>query len=298
MQPQRPAEPAAVLHDIRYSRYAGQLRPRRAAVLSLARSSALRSLGIRRSAAAKIWPFVLVAAAFAPAVVAVGVPLILDRVGVQSPLDVLSYWQLLANVSRSVLLAYAASTIPNLLTRERRDRVLSLWFSTAVSPREYVVGKILAAVSLLLLVTLGPLLVEWLGGALVADAPLTWIRHNVDDLPRIVLACLLVALFHAAAALALGSLTPKRVFAVGGYIALILVPAVLGAVLHEITGQRGFLALVLVDVPLVVSQSVLRHTPSLPDEVAPVSVAWAVWALVTGVGLLTVALRYRRGDAA
>lgn len=293
-----PGEPAAVIHDIRYSRFTGDLRPRWSAVLALARSSALRTLGVRRSAAAKIWPFLLVAASFAPAVVAVGVPLLFGRVGLRDPLDVISYWTLMSLTGTTLLIAYTASTIPSLLTRERRDRVLTLWFSTAVSPAEYVVGKLLAALGVLLLVVLGPLLVEWVGGALTADAPGTWLAHNVDDLPRLLLASLLVVLFHAAVGLGIGSLTAKRVFAVGGYVALILVPAVLGGILAAISNNTDFLVLVLVQVPLVLAGQVVGGlTPEQSADLPGYGITWVVWALVTGVGLGVFALRYRSGDA-
>ena len=68
--------PAAVIHDVRYSRFEGQLQSRGAAVAALARSSAGRALGIRRSTGAKLWPFLLIAVIFAPPLVAVLVPVL------------------------------------------------------------------------------------------------------------------------------------------------------------------------------------------------------------------------------
>ena len=293
-----PGEAAAVIHDIRYSRFTGQLRPRWYAVLALARNSALRTLGMRRSAAAKIWPFLLVAASFAPAVVAVGVPLLFGRAGLRNPLDVITYWTLMTLTGTTLLIAYTASTIPSLLTRERRDRVLSLWFSTAVSPVEYVVGKLLAALCVLLLVVFGPLLVEWVGGALAADSPGSWLAHHVDELPKLLLASLLVVIFHAAAGLGIGSLTAKRVFAVGGYVALILVPAVLGGILAGITGNDDFLVLVLVQVPLDLAAQIVGglnadQASTIPNE----ALTWVVWTLVVALGLGAFSLRYRSEDA-
>ena len=287
---------AAVIHDIRYSRFSGELRPRWTAVLALARSSAQRALGIRRSAGAKIWPFLLIAAAFLPAIVAVGVPLVLgDAVGggVVGPLDVLGYYDLLG-ATGVIVLAFAATTLPSLLTRERRDRVLSLYFSTALSPVEYVVGKLLAAVALVLLVTAGPLLVLLVGGVLVADAPLDYAADHAGDLPRVVLCGVLVALFHACAALALGALTARRVFAVGGYIAVMLVPAVIGGVLFELTGRTAFFALNLLYVPIELAGDVLG---SRGPGTASTPVLLAVWATTVTVGLVTLVVRYARGSS-
>ncbi|RZS90239.1 ABC-2 type transport system permease protein [Motilibacter rhizosphaerae] len=288
--------PEAVIHDVRYSRWEGEPRPRWTAVVALARSSALRSLGIRRSAGAKVWPFILVAAAYAPAVVVVGVPLIL-RTTSTSPTGLLSYYSMLGIIGTTLLLAYTASTIPNMLTRERRDRVLSLYFSTALSPAEYLVAKVLAALSLLLLVTAGPLLLEFLGAVLTAAHPVSYVQHHVLDVPRVLLGALLLVLFHGLAALALGSLTPKRTFALAGYVAFILVPAVLGGVLFGITGSRDCLALILVRVPIWLARPVLHGTDG--GDLAPSSPAlWIAWLLVVGVSSTVLVLRYRKGAGA
>lgn len=293
---ERPVAPTAVIHDIRYSRFSGSLRPRWTAVLALARSSVQRALGIRRSAGAKVWPFLLVAAAYLPAMVAVGVPLVLGDlpgIGATGPLDILSYYDLVA-ATGVIVLAYAATTLPSLLTRERRDRVLSLYFSTALSPLEYVAGKLIAAITLVLLVTLGPMLLLLVGGILIADAPLDYAREHLRDWPEIALAGGYLALFQAAVALALGSLTSRRVFAVGGYIALMLVPAVIGGVLYGLTERTTFLALNLLYVPIELAGYLLSPEADR-GAVPPLGVLQAVWAGVVVLGLGTLVLRYVRG---
>lgn len=292
---ERPAA-TAVIHDIRYSRFSGSLRPRWTAVLALARSSVQRSLGIRRSAGSKVWPFLLIAAAYLPALVAVGVPLVLgDLPGIDGPLDILGYYDLLG-VTGVIVLAFAATTLPSLLTRERRDRVLSLYFSTALSPLEYVVGKLLAAVALVLLVTLGPMLLLLVGGILIADSPLEYARDHLRDWPEIALAGGYFAFFQSAVALALGSLTSRRVFAVGGYIALMLVPAVIGGVLYGLTERTAFLALNLLYVPIELAGYVFSSDADRGD-VPSLVVLQAVWAGVVVIGLLTLVLRYLRGKS-
>ena len=286
-------EAGAVIHDIRYSRFSGQLRPRWTAVLALARSSVQRALGIRRSAGAKVWPFLLIACAYLPAIVAVGVPLILGDLpglGETGPLDILGYYDLILTTV-VIVLAFGATTLPSLLTRERRDRVLSLYFSTALSPAEYVAGKLLAAVVLMLLVTLGPMLVLLVGGILTADAPLTYAQDHWRDWPKVVGAALIVALFQAAVGLALGSLTARRVFAVGGYVALMLVPTIVGGVLFGLTNREDFLALNLPVVPIEVGGRFLAEAGDRAPS-APTAVLLAVWAGAVVLGLWTMALRY------
>jgi ABC-2 type transport system permease protein len=282
---------SAVIHDVRYSRFQGELRPRIYAVLALARSSAYRALGIRRSAGAKVWPFMLLAAAYIPAIVAVGVPLL---TGISSPLEVISYWDLI-NLISLILVAYGATTLPSLLTRERRDRVLSLYFSTALAPMEYVVGKVIAALMLLLLITLGPLLVVFVGGIIVADSPLQFAGDHLDELPRLVLAAFLFAAHHAAIGLALGSFTARRVFAVGGYLAIMMVTPVVGGLLWFVSGESRLMLLIdMLSLPSALTTGLLDG-PADPGPLPPTGPAWFVFAVVVIVGLGTVVARYRSG---
>ncbi|NHC43874.1 ABC transporter permease [Motilibacter aurantiacus] len=288
-----PTRPPAVLYDIRYSRFTGQLRPRVYAVLALARSSALGALGVRRSTGAKIWPFLLVVVAYAPAVVAVGIPLLVpDNDEFTEPLDFVSYYELLALIA-TPLLAYVATTIPSLLTRDRRDRVLTLYFSTALSAWEYVLGKVIAALLLILLVTLGPLLVLLVGGALVSDSPIDYVGDHAGDLPKVVLAGMLLALFHAGWGLAIGSLTPRRVFAVGGYLGVMLVASTLGGAVASISNSDAFLAFVLPIVPIDMTASFL-DTPE-GNVTAPQGLLWTVWLVVVLGAAAVLWRRYRGG---
>lgn len=285
-------EPSARLYDVRYSRYDGVREPRWRSVLSLARSSAGRALGLRRSAGSKVWPFLLLAVAYLPVVVAVGLPLLVDG-GPLDPSEVLSYPQLLS-ILVLVLVAYSATTLPSLLTRERRDRVLTLYFATALSPAEYVVGKALAAVTLVALVSLGPLLVLFLGTVLTADAPLDALGSTIGDLPALIGAGLVVALYFAALGLTAGSLTGKRVFAVGGLLAVLLVTPLLSGLAFAVSDRRDALAIDLSQAGFRAASTFLPGVPAEPDPPSA-ALVWLAWAVVLLVAGVVLALAYRRG---
>jgi len=290
-QPQAGTAPRAVLHDIRYSRWSGSLRPRSSAVASFVASSVRRPLGLRRSAGSKVWPFLLLAVAYLPSLAVVAVPLLVPQVTLQ-PTQLISYATLLATNS-VVLLAFVATAIPSMLTRDRRDRVLSLYFATAVSWVEYLVGTALAALSLLAIIVLGPLLVLFVGSIATADDPGRWVADNIGDLPRIVLAAAVVVLFHTVLGLLVGSLTSRRVFAVGGYLAVVLVAPVVTVLLSTVLSDDWPLALDPASGPVRLAGSIVDRAVSGPG-----ALAWVVWTVVVVGGSAVVAARYSRGSDA
>jgi ABC-2 type transport system permease protein len=283
-------EPAARLYDVRYSRFTGERQGRLSSVLALARSSATRALGLRRTTGSKVWPFLLIGAAHLPAIAAIGVPLLFAEA--PPPLTLLSYSSMLAIITPMVV-AFAATTLPSLLTRERRDRVLSLYFSTAVSPKEYLAGKVLTAVGLMALVTLSPMLVLLIGSVLTSDAPLRALREDGADAPVVVLAGLAAALYYAALGLLAGSLTAKRVFAVGGLLAVLLVTPVLAELVSSLTERPAVLAGNLSLLP------VRAATTLLPGEAfdaqggvgPPDGLVWLVFGVAVLLSAAVLALR-------
>ena len=208
---------------MRYQRYEGERRSRMAGVVSLARWGALRSLGARRGWKAKAVPITLTLLAIAPAIIVLGVrALFAEQSGIDLT-DALPFSDYQAIIGVTILL-FAAVTTPELLCPDRRDGTLQLYFSTAVSRREYLAGRVAAAVIPLLLVTLVPLLVLFVGIVVFEEFPLGWFQDNWTELPRIVAAGLILAAYYGLVGLAVSSLTGRRAFAIGGYLLLLVAP--------------------------------------------------------------------------
>lgn len=286
----------AHLYDIRYSRYDGAREARWRSVLAMARSSTGRALGLRRTAGSKVWPFLLIAAAHLPAIATVGVPLLFD--GAPEPLELMPYSQLLA-VLTPIVVAFAATTLPSLLTRERRDRVLSLYFSTAMSPWEYLAGKVLAALALMSLVTLSPLLVLLIGSILTSEAPLDALRDDGRHVLAVILAGLVCALWFAALGLTAGAMTSKRLFAIGGLLAVLLVTPILSGLVSSLTDQPSVRAADLSQVPLRATTDLLpgRGYDDEGSGKPAQALVWSVWGAVLLAATTVLVLRYRDPDA-
>lgn len=278
--------------DVRFDRYRGERSGRGWAVWSLARWSALRSMGARRGWKAKLIPIALVLIAFAPAFIVLGLralfPGVVDNLGDALPF---SNYQDMISI---VILVFTVVITPELLCPDRRDRTLTLYFSTAVSRFEYVLGKFIAAALPLLALTLVPLVFLYLGNIVFAVHPVGYIQDHLGDIARILAGGVVVALFFASVGLAVASLTSRRAFAVGGYLALMVVPTIVGGVLAANVNDGHYLRLMAIAAaPIKVSQALY---PNYTDRGNLSPSAWTLtYLVVVAVSLLVIAWRYR-GD--
>ena len=282
----------AEVRDVRYARYEGERRGPLAGVVSLARWGALRSLGARRGWKAKAVPIALALLAVAPAIIVLGVRALFAE---QSGIDLtdalpFSDYQGIIGI---VILLFAAVTTPELLCPDRRDGTLALYFATAVSRREYLAGRLIAAVAPLLLVTLVPLLVLFAGIMVFEVHPVGWLEDNWAELPRIVAAGLILAVYYAMVGLAVASLTKRRAFAIGGYLLVLIAPTVVvGLIIDSVEGLHWPELLQLSVLPINFAASLFSDTGYLENSTA----AWAAaYVVVVAVAALVLLRRYRPG---
>lgn len=287
-----PASGDAEIRDVRYSRYDGERRGAMSGIVSLARWGALRSLGARRGWKAKAVPITLALLAVAPAIIVLGVRALFAE---QSGIDLsdalpFSDYQAIIGI---VILLFAGITTPELLCPDRRDGTLSLYFSTAVSRNEYLAGRILAAVVPLLLVTLVPLLVLY-GGILVFELhPVAYLQENWGQLPRIIAAGLILAVYYGLVGLAVASLTGRRAFAIGGYLLVLIAPTLVAELIGEALGDPDWPYLLYLSVlPINFAASLFPGTEEIPNSTA----AWAgAYLVVVGLAAAVLLRRYRPG---
>ncbi len=280
----------ARVHDIGYRSYDGERGGRLAAIWWLARWSALRALGRRRGWTAKLMPISLALLAFLPGLGLLAVrALISDSFDTDElPIDVLPY-SAYFGVITVIILIWTAGIAPEMVCPDRRDRVLSLYFATATSPREYLAGKVLGAVMPLLVITIGPVLVLFGGNAVFAEDLFGYLGDEVDQLPRIIAGGFLISLYYGLLGLAVSSFTSRRAFAAGGFTGLMLLSAfVAGSLAFPLGGGDGYLALNLFTLPANFTRHVFFGADDLPT--APLVVVFCSVIVVSSLLLLA---RYR-----
>jgi ABC-2 type transport system permease protein len=276
------------VHDVRFTRFEGELEGEGAAILSLARWSALRSLGARRSWKVKLLPISVTLIAFAPAIVVLGLRALFSSrvdINIETALPYRDY----AGTVGLVIVLFAAVTTPELLCPDRRHRVLTLYFSTALTRGQYVFGKTLAAIVPLLGLTLVPMWFLFAGNVLFAVHPLGYVQDHLNDAIRITVGGLALAVFFGLVGLAIASLTARRAFAVGGYLAFMTVPTAVGGTLADVTEQSKLELLAVPVAPLHLVESLY---PNFEGAVSP-SLWVAEYAAVVLVSLAVLVWRYR-----
>ncbi len=280
--------------DVAYSRYDGPRAGRLGAIWSLARWSSLRALGARRGWKAKLIPITLTLLAFAPALVILGLRALFGTSSFTTSLANGLPYSNYSTATAIVILVFSVVITPELVCPDRRDRTLSLYFSTAISRGGYVIGKIVAALLPLLLVTLAPPLLLYAGNLLFAVHPVGYLDKHAADVLRIIGAGLVIAVFYALVGLAISSLTGRRAFAVGGYLAFLVIPTIVGGVLGHALNERYVRLLAFAAAPIQTARGLY---PGYTDR-GHISVA--VWA-ATSVELMVVAIvvlavRYGRDE--
>ena len=152
---------------------------------------------------------------------------------------------------------------------DRRANALQLYLSRPLTRTEYIIGRLVPALGVLLGVTFVPAILLVLL-QIAFSGSTTFIGQNLFLLPAITLVSFTQALLSASTILALSSLSKSRRFVSIMYAGLIFFTAAMYQVLRTITGNRAWAALSPGDMMDVVADAVfrIRANPPVPVPVA------------------------------
>lgn len=196
------------IFDRGYRHYEGARLGPAHGIWALARYSMARAIGLRRSWTAKIIPILLYGAAAIPVLIAIGIRAFVPQFQF---LDYAGYFGAIFLLEG----IFVALIAPEMMSTDRHDNLLPLYFSRPISRSGYVLAKVLGAALLTLSMSLVPALIFWLGNGLLADQPLVAMRESLDDLGRIVVAGTMIAVYLGAIGLLIASFTSRKSVAVG-----------------------------------------------------------------------------------
>jgi len=302
-----PAESATgSIYDLGYRRYEGVRLGRRHAVLALYVQSLRGIFGFGRHTSSKIIPIGLTIVACLPAIVQLGVVSIakssIELSGMFKPSDYFEFVQW-------PLTLFVAAVGPELLGRDQRNRTLSLYFSRALLRSDYVLAKLAALASALIIISLAPQILVFAGNALARDDALGYLRDHSQDVSATIGSGILISLLLSSIALAIASQTSRWQLASGGVIAYFGITFVLGSILVSSfpDGPAGYFLLFSgFHVARGITLWLFGLTPTLSvdgdgglaDDLVRADLAFFLYAVAAAVTItVTLAityLRYRR----
>lgn len=299
-----PAAPTGgTVFDIGYRGYDGPREGRGASRRAILVDGLRTALGFGRGGRAKIlpWAFLallamiaLIMALVAGAAERIAGPGAAQRAGLPSHGDFNAF-------ASMILFAFSALVAPELLCRDRRDGVLSLYLVRPVTGTDYIGARWGAFLLVMLAAAIGPQVILFAGLVLGDLAPLEYLRAHWLDVPRFVAAGAAMALYLTSLALLTASFTTRRAYASVFLVGLFAITTPFTAgVAQEIEGPLGqwISMLNLTNIPLHVNDVIFGSATELTED-AParalgpqVLVGW--WALTTALTTGLLWHRYRR----
>ncbi|MEZ5377517.1 MAG: ABC transporter permease subunit [Acidimicrobiales bacterium] len=268
---------AAQIYDQGYRRYDGPRSGVGGAIRSLVEHSVRDALGVRRLARHKVFPAFSVLAAYIPAIAFVGMAALL-------PPDFHDFLPTYAEYYGFVIAAiflFAGFVTPELLCKDRRTGMLGVYLASPLNRPLYLLGKAIAVLLLMLLVTLGPPLLMLIAYSLESRGPAGFTEW-ITTLVHVVVSSLTMGSLFAAVALAVASVTDRTAVATSTALALFPGSAIVSDILVQEADLSGWFR--LFNLPGLARELVFRihdeyglwNASDDPTTLALVA-AWAFW---------------------
>jgi len=298
-------EPEGSVYDLGYRAYEGVRLGRAYAILSLYLTSLRGVFGLGRHTSSKILPFGLAILALVPAVVQLAFVAVAETVDFEI-ISADDYYEFI----QWPLALFVAAVAPELVGRDQRNHTLPLYFSRPLLRDDYILAKMAALSTALLMMALVPQAVMFAANAMAQSDPTDYLRDNWRDVFPILASGAMLSLFWSGVGIAIGSQTDRWPLSSGGIVAYFAVSWILGSLLVNSTDNELLRYSLLISGFHVVRAFTLWTfgvTPTLdvgPEDntlagdlaLADVSLyVYALAAMVTiALALFIVHLRYRR----
>ena len=274
------AGPSGSIYDIGYRGYDGPRLGRRHAFATLFVGGLRATFGLGRSGRAKIVPaFCLVFPAIT-ALVIVALRAFASRFGISDLGVIPGHAEMASSVGvfATILVAVQA---PELLGRDVRYRVLSLYFSRALLREDYALAKLAALGAAVLILFLVPHLILTVGAVLLTTDVIDALRHEAGAWPAIIGSAVVAAVATAGVALVAAAYIARRAYATVTIFGIFIVPGIVATIVVALQLGDASRYVVLLDIG-----AVLDAANAWFFGVAPSSEVWATTGLPVALGLV------------
>jgi ABC-2 type transport system permease protein len=236
------ASSSGSIYDLGYRPYEGKRLGRAYAVQSLYWYTLRSIYGLGRSAGAKVFPFGLAAVAILPAIVQIGIAAVVsadDEISIVSQVDHFRY-------IRVIIALFCAVSAPELTGRDQRARILTLYFSRALSRADYVTAKLAALFTALFLLNFIPQTLLLLGNALATKDVSGYLGDHITDLFPIAAASIAISLVMGCVSMAIASQSPRRAISTVSVLGFFLITLALSDILiNTLSSGSRFISLLV-----------------------------------------------------
>ena len=289
--------------DIGYQRYTGEREGRWRGRTAVFKDGVRTALGFGRGGKAKILPWFFISVLSAMGLVLAIIAGAANRFGgpgtaAEANLPSHSDFYGIASI---IMFVFSALVAPELLCRDRRDRVLNLYFVRPITGPDYVVSRWAAALLVMTMAAWLPQVLLFLGLSMGDPDPVAYLQEHWPDVPRFLAAGLAMAAFTTTLAMLIASFTSRRAYASVFMVGLFVITAPFTVGLsQELGGAAGqWLSMfTLTSIPVHVNDLIFGEVSEITD-MAParqlaawIRVSWFfAWIVVPGAVLWS---RYRR----
>jgi ABC-2 type transport system permease protein len=291
------------IYDLGYRKYDGPRLGRRHAIRALFAHSLRVSYGIGRGGRAKIAPIVLGGIAIIPAIVGIGVLALARQMGAPgsvvedaSPIQHNTYFGIIA----TLVMLFCAAQVPEVLGRDQRHSLLSLYFSRALRREDYAVARLVGVVAAILVFVLLPQAIIFLGLVLSAPDVAAEFGDELAFVPPILSQGTLMSVLLGSVSAAIASFTPRRLYATTAIIVVLAVVPVVGGILVRLDAPAlaRFVALASPMDILEATNAILFDTTTSSDVVSradlPDIAYFAAAAVISAAAIAILIRRFRK----
>jgi ABC-2 type transport system permease protein len=294
--------PTGQVFDLGFRRYEGQREGRRRSTLAVYKDGLRTAMGLGRGGKAKILPWVFVSASMIPALIFALIAGAVDRVApdFSEELDLPSHADYYA-IAGIILFLFAAMVGPELFCPDRSNRTINLYLVRPLRPTDYAAARWASLVTIMTVVAWIPQLILLLGLTLGAPKPGTYLADHWTDIPRFLLAGIVIAVYVSTITSLAAALAKRRAYAAAFLVGLFILTAAVvgvgsvGAALSDDTTK--WIALLSVGgVPLYVNDLIFGEQTSNAAEASELpGVILVGWFLIVVVAAGALVLRrYRK----
>lgn len=219
------------IYDLGYQGYDGPRVARPAVAFGLLLQTLRAAYGIGRGGRAKIVPFLLLALAVLPAVLAVGIAALAAQAGAGAALREASpiRHDTYQNLTSTLVTLFCAAQAPELFGRDQRNGVLPLYFSRVLTRVDYALARAGGLFLATFIISVVPQVILSLGAILAASDPLTGLRNDLPDIPRYLAVAAVASALLGGVSTVVAAWTPRRAYATAAIIAVFIIPPIIVA---------------------------------------------------------------------